>query len=263
MGTSGSLRVARPETRINQVADGLRQRILAGEFGDSGQLPTEGDLIRSSGTSLTTVRSAYRQLITEGLVVSIPRTGYYVHLIRPIELRLDSYERAEGHNWDGVHDQWEAEVLRQGRVPTAEVTVELFGGDHPAPSDIEQGLGLEHGASILLRARRCYVDGIRWMDRPSWFPRWICAGNVLEQPGDHSAPGGLLASIGYHVATWEDTYRARMPRPDEIESLKLFASTPGIDWTRIRRDVHGQPLAVMRSFCAADRVILHRVDQAS
>jgi GntR family transcriptional repressor for pyruvate dehydrogenase complex len=50
------------------VADSLRARILAQEFGDGDYLPKQEDLVREYRVSLPSVREALRELETEGLV---------------------------------------------------------------------------------------------------------------------------------------------------------------------------------------------------
>lgn len=252
--------MARQVTEIERITGALRGEILRGDYGmDEGKLPTEIALCERFGVSRPTVREAYRQLILEGLVVSYERRGYFVHLIRPIELRTDEYEQpgpdAAAYS-EGI-DQWEREVYRQGRQPLVKVEVRMLGGDSPAPRSIEERLGLEPGGPVLLRDRICLVDGTPWMLRPSFFPGWLADKHpLLRQPGDISAPGGLLVAIGRPAVRWHDEQRARMPTPDEADRLQLPTVTPGIEWTRTRIGRDGKPLAVMQTFAPGDRVLL-------
>ena len=52
-----------------QVADGLRERIAAGDFAKDGKLPSYAQLQEQYGASATVVRTAVGQLVTDGLVV--------------------------------------------------------------------------------------------------------------------------------------------------------------------------------------------------
>jgi GntR family transcriptional regulator len=251
--------MSRQVTEIERIIGPLRARILAGEFGADGKLPTEAELCDMHGVSRPTIREVYRRLILEGLVVSIERRGYYVHMMRPIELRVDEYERPDTDQavfTDGV-DQWEREVIRQGRQPRVRVEVRMLGGDDSAPDDVEKRLGVGHGAPVLIRDRTCWVDETPWMLRPSYFPGWLADEYpLLRQPGDLAAPGGLLVAIGRPAAEWHDEWRARMPTVAEAERLMLPSVTPGIEWTRTRVDAAGVPLAVMQAFLPGDRVSL-------
>lgn len=241
---------------VERIADEMRDRILAGEFGDDGRLPTEDALVKEHHVSKITIRNMYTRLISMGLVVNYPRRGYFVHRMEPIALWMDRYER---DGTDDGRDQWEHEVLRQGREPFTDVKIQILGDQHPAPAEVEEALGLDRGASVILRDRVGFVDGTPWMLRPSYFPEWlgrVPGGEILTRPGNQSAPGGLLRSIGHPAVTWRDRTRARMPSPEETRRLALPPGTPGIDWMRVRIAADGTPLAVMWSFLPGDRVSL-------
>lgn len=62
------------------VADRLRSRIAAGEFGPDAQLPTGKELANQYGVAPNTVLSAIRLLRDEGLVYSQQGRGTFVHV---------------------------------------------------------------------------------------------------------------------------------------------------------------------------------------
>jgi DNA-binding GntR family transcriptional regulator len=66
--------------RYVQVADDLRARINAGDFGEGTQLPTENVLCERHGVSRFTVREALRQLQAEGLIRRRRGSGTTVNL---------------------------------------------------------------------------------------------------------------------------------------------------------------------------------------
>lgn len=252
----------RPLAQMDRVAEALRKRIADGEFdesgGNGGRLPTERALCETYGVSRATIRPALNKLIGLGLIVNVLRDGYYVRHDNPIELPIDRYELVppDDKNFSG-QDQWETAVTRQGREVYTDVQVHVLGGpDNPAPDTIERALEIEHGAAVIMRERVCFVDGIPWMTRHSWFPYAIAQGTRLADPGDQAAPGGLLASIGRPAATWEDRYEARMATGDEVAALQLYPGTCGIDWMRVRIGPDGEKLGVMRAFLPAGRCAL-------
>ncbi|MFG2500029.1 GntR family transcriptional regulator [Streptomyces sp. NPDC048441] len=61
-----------------QVADDLRRRIADGEFAETGQLPSYGDLQKSYEITVTVARTAINQLKTNGLVVSHQGKGVFL-----------------------------------------------------------------------------------------------------------------------------------------------------------------------------------------
>ncbi|TQS45577.1 winged helix-turn-helix domain-containing protein [Cryptosporangium phraense] len=77
-------RVAPPERRngvqrtaYRVVMDGLRERLLAGEFGPADRLPSESKLMEQYGVSRNTIRRAYQELQFEGVVVVLHGQGAY------------------------------------------------------------------------------------------------------------------------------------------------------------------------------------------
>ncbi|MFM9369056.1 winged helix-turn-helix domain-containing protein [Streptomyces sp. Da 82-17] len=61
-----------------QVADDLRRRIADGEFDETGQLPSYGDLQKSYEITVTVARTAINRLKTDGLVVSHQGKGVFL-----------------------------------------------------------------------------------------------------------------------------------------------------------------------------------------
>ena len=61
-----------------QVADTLRADIRAGRYPPGSQLPSYEALMRKHGVSITVIRSAVRELKTEGLVYTHQGKGAFV-----------------------------------------------------------------------------------------------------------------------------------------------------------------------------------------
>ncbi|MGW7464271.1 GntR family transcriptional regulator [Streptomyces xantholiticus] len=61
-----------------QVADDLRRRIANGEFAETGQLPSYGDLQKAYEITVTVARTAINQLKTDRLVVSHQGKGVFL-----------------------------------------------------------------------------------------------------------------------------------------------------------------------------------------
>jgi GntR family transcriptional regulator len=61
-----------------QVANWIRSRIAAGEFGPDDPLPSEKDLKDLLGIARDTAKRAYAVLEAEGLTYTVPRRGRYV-----------------------------------------------------------------------------------------------------------------------------------------------------------------------------------------
>lgn len=66
-----------------QIADWLRSRIEAGEFGPDQRLPTETAIVQELGVARMTARKAMGVLREEGLVYTVHAQGTFVNPDRP------------------------------------------------------------------------------------------------------------------------------------------------------------------------------------
>ena len=250
--------LSRQGTATRQIVDDMRRRIVGGEFGEDGRLPSEADLCKHYGVSRIPVRAAYQELIEGGLVDARERQGYFVHLIKPILLRLDGPSPDAADSEVPSVSSWDIAVLADGRQPRTEVKVRVLGGaDDPAPAEILERLRLGADDLVVLRDRVCFVDDVPFMLRPSYYPEQAARGTILMRAGEHPAAGGLLAAIGRPAAGVPDDYiRARMPSPEEVDRLRLPRVTPCLDWLRTRFSKDGTPLVVSQSVMPGDRIAL-------
>lgn len=67
-----------PTPPSQQLAAILRGRIVDGALGPADQLPSETQLMQSTGLARETVRRAIRILREEGLVITLPGRGTFV-----------------------------------------------------------------------------------------------------------------------------------------------------------------------------------------
>ena len=59
-----------------QIFDYIKGKILSGEFELGMKLPSLRQLAKENGISVTTVETAYNQLLVEGYIESRPKSGY-------------------------------------------------------------------------------------------------------------------------------------------------------------------------------------------
>ena len=77
------------------IAEELRKRVDAGEWADGKRLPTERDLAEQYGVARNTVRRAFDQLETDGLVTRKVGRGTYLREV-PANGIADIVHRMEG-----------------------------------------------------------------------------------------------------------------------------------------------------------------------
>jgi len=62
-----------------QVAEVIRDRIEAGDYGPGQPIPSEPAMVREFGIARTTARKATAWLREEGLIYTVPSLGSFVH----------------------------------------------------------------------------------------------------------------------------------------------------------------------------------------
>lgn len=72
-----------PVPVYQQIADWLRGRIEAGEFGPNQRLPSEVDIVGELGVARMTARKAIAALRDEGIVFTVHAQGTFVRADRP------------------------------------------------------------------------------------------------------------------------------------------------------------------------------------
>ena len=66
------------ESLYIQIFNAIKEDILDGKLEEGEKLPSLRSLSKDIYVSLTTVDAAYSQLLVEGYINSIPKSGYYV-----------------------------------------------------------------------------------------------------------------------------------------------------------------------------------------
>jgi GntR family transcriptional regulator len=202
-----------------QVADALRAQIRDGTYPPGAQLPTERALMQTWNVSSKTVRAAVDRLRAEGYVLSRQGVGSFVR--EPATLRRMSSDLTEQGGWIAACE-------RLGLTPAVETTVTTA----PAPAHVADELGIEPGGQVLVRARRMGVV----TDPPeppmhlstSYIPLPVVARAPRLEQVD-TGPGGMLARLeeaGYGPLHFDEVVRARMPGPEEADTLGLVPGTP-------------------------------------
>ncbi len=167
---------------VATVLQDIKTRILAGQFGEDGVLPSEGDLARSYGVSRTVIREAMRGLRGQGLVeVSqgrAPRVkpvdpqtvvsslttllrrggGTLLHLLevrRPLESEMVALaaERAQPEDIARLEET----IVELGRASTLEKKIQIDGRFHRILAEIARnpifGLLMDTVSGLLHESR--------------------------------------------------------------------------------------------------------------
>jgi GntR family transcriptional regulator len=238
---------------IQQATAQLREYVSQLEPGTP--IGRVADLAERFRKTRTTMRAAIDLLMGEGLLSggrgqSLRVRGNPLRLVWDLEFE----KRSAKQDSDGDQgDWWDLMVQRQGHRPSQEVKLELL---EVPPPDVA-GL-LQWRAKTVIRRRDRRVDGTPGMLAVSYFPWPVVKGTPLAEPGDHHAPGGLLAAYGHPQAYLDWFTDSRMPGADEASHFRLARGVPVFEVTCVgyeETDEHpgGTPVRVMVTVAPADR----------
>jgi GntR family transcriptional regulator len=240
-------------TKTEQIADELRNQIVAGHLRPGSHLPTEDEMMAHYQVSRNTVRSARRALINEGLADSTGGRGGLV--VRNRVMLVHPAWRTELP--DGLYseaDSFFGSTREQGHVPSQEFSARL------AAVDARQAalFGVETGSTATVRRCLRFVDDEPSSVQESSYPQWL----VTLVPGlmsPNDIPIGttrLLAEAGYQQVAFRDDVIARMPSPEERRALRLGPGTAVHDWERLAFMADGRLARITQTVLAGDRNVL-------
>lgn len=220
----------------HQLADELRNRIHAGEWGPGDRLPSEPELARRGAVSRSSVRSAIAMLEEEGFVSRRHGSGTYV-THRPAlsnDLRRNF----------GVSSLIAATGLEPG---TADETFELV----PAPPAVAAALAVEAGSAVSSLRRVRTADGRRVVDATDWLRTDDLSPEELREIGDGSIYSALAArglAVHHGVARLTpDNADADTARRLDVARGALLLTIDQVDTT-----ADGIPVLVSREHHLAD-----------
>ncbi|WP_431836312.1 GntR family transcriptional regulator [Cellulomonas sp. Y8] len=146
-----------PVPYYEQLFGILRDRIVRGEFGEDGRLPSEHELCREFGLSRATVRQTLAKLESEGHARRIARRGMFA--TTPSESSSWVVQDTEGF----LESQ-----IRHGRTGI-ETTVVSAGFVAP-PAHVADALGVDRDEDVFALERVRTLDGDVALFSTNWFP---------------------------------------------------------------------------------------------
>lgn len=209
------------QTRYHRIADELRVRLEAGEYGASRLLPSESDLSKEFDASRVTVRRALEVLRDEGLVDSRQGFGWFV-ATDPVRQSL------------GRLGTIESQLADEGIVSERKIIDFRF---IRPPARVRRVLGHE----TVLRVRRVNLaDGEPFALVTVWCPEIY--GAELSRTDVERRPFYELMDVRLGGAT--QTIGASAATPTEADLLGIPAGSPVLRCERITSSAAGRPVLV-------------------
>lgn len=149
----------RSEIAYRSLANELREAILAEQFADGVQLPTEAELSRERGLSRQTVRRAFQDLVAEGLIYRVRgrgtfargRDGQYLRQFGSVEDLMGLSLDTELELLIPLHDTLDAAAAQRLGVEGANVMSATFRRLHDGTAFCSTRVFLPVGIGWLLR----------------------------------------------------------------------------------------------------------------
>lgn len=207
------------ETMSMQIASLLRRAILTGEIEPGAQL-AESALAMRLGASRGPLREAMRQLVDEGLLVSVPYTGTRVVDISVQDIN-DIYamrtcleQFAFEQIWDRRSDLFKAELIRRN----IELKDAIDRADDVAAIEAEldlHGLAYEHAGNFILLNS---WTGLRGHLQMYWASHHRAHG--MTGPRRESHDDYVRCALGSSLNSMKEELRAHMRRG--LQTTKAF-----------------------------------------
>jgi DNA-binding GntR family transcriptional regulator len=208
-----------PDVKVDVIADAFRQRILAGEYGTSGRLPSLRLLAEEYGTTRETLNKVVQRLQAEGLLVSQGRAGVFVSKPRT---RIP-----------GITARFDLYLQEQGLTPV-ETNI-----DEPAvvaaPSEVAKVFGIAEGAPVVRRMRLQGTATIPYRLAENFYPVDLAGGSILEQMQKDARFDVLLAIKEAHgkvIKRVHEDVIGRLPTSQEQDLLKIVRNAPVLEVQR-------------------------------
>ncbi len=251
----------RPRYRL--LADELRRRIEAGAIPRGSLLPSEAALIAEFDVARGTVREAIRLLREEGLVLTEHGRGTIVRPELPVRRLASDRYRAELDQLVAGAAPGTSFTSTQG-IGWADYRLDAEFREVPATAALAELFEVERGTMLLERRFVFHSAGQPQQMSVSYLLLAMVAGTRVADPANEPWPGGNTAqlfSLGVLITSIRERVRARMPLPDEQETLRMPSGVPVVAITRQTYAGDQVVEAAVDIVIPADRVELdYRID---
>lgn len=233
--TGTDLDTGAPMPLYQQLADILRERITSGELRAGDRLPTEQSLSRKLAIGVSTVRTAYAQLVSEGIVSRRAGRGTFVS------------EPKLSRQLDGIYN-FTSEIRRSGRRPSSQLV--SFRKIIP-DTEIAHVLHLSVTDTVWEIRRLRLADDIVIMLENSSIPTRLCP-NLTESDVKDSLYERVTALSGSAPAEAHEVHEAVVITTAEAKLLERKAGAAAFLITRTTVNGRGDVIEYCKSVVPGD-----------
>ena len=208
-----------PDMKVDHIADSFRQRILDGEYGTAGRLPSLRLLSQEYSTTHETMNKVVQRLQAEGLLTSRGRAGVFVSKPRT--------------RVPGITARFDLSLQEQGLTPV-ETNV-----DEPAivaaPADVATVFGIDEGAQLVRYMRLQGTADTPYRLAENFYLVDLAGGSLLKRMQQNPRFDVLLAIKETHgklIKRVHEDVIGRLPTSREQEWLKTVRDAPVLEVQR-------------------------------
>ncbi len=222
-----------PEDKVTSLSDALRQRILAGEFGTGGRLPSLRMFAQQYGTTQETINKVIQRLQAEGLLKSLGRAGVFVRIPRT---RIP-----------GIVPRFDLYLKELGLEPVEKNIGEP--GIVTASPDVAAALGVTVGEGVVHRLRSQGASNTPYRLAENFYPVELAGGQILEQMQQDEHFDVLEAIKKAHAKSVRKVHEVvvgRLPSGEEQRLLNITRNAPVLEVRRTSSDEDGTAIMYNR-----------------
>ena len=263
--SSGKASGRMPEQRdvYERLADELREAIISGRYKPGDRLPSTMELMASNGVANLTVRGAYRVLVEEGLVETVPKRGFYVR--RPDQMTWNMTAAQRGRRREPLLlDGWAQDAAAAGRSHREDITIAIEDASAVvAGRPIGERLGLPDGARVLVRRRARFIGPPGDATAPatvpesladSYTPYELTRDTPLASPADADA-AAVLAGLGHPLRELDDELMPRLASQRERQLMQLAPVSVVLEMARTAYTADRNPVLVEHDIRRGDGAV--------
>lgn len=240
------IRRGRPVNVATQIANAIRDRILAGQLRTGDQLPGQRTLAEQLSCNRDAIKEAYRQLAGKGYLIVRDRATPQVRTPPPVRMLTneryrDVVDAITTHGADAFDPSTVGFCVDYG-CTWDEVSVMAESSVDRASDDVRERLDLPREGRVLIRHMVESARGVPVQIRLSVMPAWLAEHSEIALPYRQPWPGGTVGELmhqGYTPSRVVEDWRTRPATADEAAALYLSTGMQVWSATRVFYAVMG------------------------
>jgi len=206
-------------SKTEELVEALRERILSGEFGRGGRLPSFRALAVKYATTQETMNKVMHRLQAEGWLLSLGPKGLFVTMprVRFSGLTKNFYDYLKEQGMDASEEHLEEAKIIE------------------APVDIAESMKLAEKSLLIRRFRRYGTQNAIYRISEAYFPKSFVTDSMFAKIKEEPHYDLILEiknQFGKVITDVHEEVIARFPTSYEQKLLKIVPANPVLDVKR-------------------------------